>query len=185
MPDPQASIAILEQRYRRLMVLTIALIALMLVQTAYTIWATRPENTNGQIVRARGLVITDEKGTERVVIGAPLPDPLILGRRHKRDGSVSGLIIADATGTERGGYVTDDQAGNALLTLDGQGFQTVLLLAEPDGSTTLRLWDRSHSSITMGAWEAGPFLNLKREGTAVFVQPPGNAQVSDPRPLFR
>jgi hypothetical protein len=185
MPDSQSSVLILAQRYRRLMVLTICLIVLILVQTAYTLWATRRERTNGQIVRARGLIITDDTGTERIVIGAPLPDPLIFGKRRKRDGPVSGVIIADAAGTERGGYVTDDQAGNALLTLDGQGFQTVLLLAEPDGTTTFRLWDRSHSSITMGAWEHGPFLNLKREGSAVFVEPPGNAQASDPRPLFR
>jgi hypothetical protein len=185
MPDSQSSVLALEERYRRLMVLMICLITLMLVQTAYTLWATRRASTNGKILRARGLIITDEKGTERIVIGAPLPDPLILGRRHKRDGPVSGLIIADATGTERGGYVTDDQGGNALLTLDGQGFQTVLLLAEPDGNTTFRIWDRSHSSITMGAWDDAPFLNLKREGLAVFLQPPGNAQASDPRPLFR
>jgi hypothetical protein len=97
---------------------------------------------------------------------------------------VSGLIILDATGTERGGYVTDDRGGNALLTLDGQSFQTVMLVAEPSGDTTFRLWDRSHSSITMGAWDAGSFLNLKREGSAVFVAPPGNAQASDPRPMF-
>ena len=185
MPDSQRSVLVLDQRYRRQMALTICLIALMLVQTAYTLWATRRERTNGQIVRARGLIITDEKGTERIVIGAPLPDPLVLGRRHKRDGPVSGLVIADATGTERGGFVTDDHAGNALLTLDGQGFQTVLLLAEPDGTTTFRLWDRSHSSITMGAWDGGPFLNLKREGSTVLAQPPGNVQASDPRPLFR
>jgi hypothetical protein len=157
----------------------------MLVQTAYTWWATRRKSASGQILYARGLVITDAKGTERIVIGAPLPDPVILGRTHKRDGPVSGLIIVDATGTERGGYVTDDQGGNALFTLDGQGFQTVLLLAEPDGSTTFRLWDRSHSSITMGAWDDSPFLNLKREGSAIFTQPPGNIRASDPRPLFR
>jgi hypothetical protein len=161
------------------------LIALMLLQTAFTVWATRSSRTNGQILRAHGLVITDDKGTERVVIGAPLPNPFILGKTHKRDGPVSGLIIADSTGTERGGYVTSDQGGNALLTLDGQGFQTVLLLAEPDGGTTFRIWDRSHSSITMGAWDNGPFLNLKREGALVSVQPSGNVQASDPRPLFR
>jgi|CZKF01.1.fsa_nt_gi hypothetical protein len=183
MPDTQSDV--LEKRYCRLMVLTICLIALMLVQTAYTVWITRSFHTTGQILRARGLVITDEKGTERVVIGAPLPDPTILGKIHKRDGPVSGLIIADATGTERGGYVTGDQEGNALLTLDGLGFQTVLLLAEPNGATTFRVWDRSHSSITMGAWDDGPFLNLKREGSLVSTQPPMNAQASDTRPLFR
>lgn len=185
MPEPQNSISNLEQRHRRLTVLNVCLIVLMLVQLAYTIWATRHENTTGQILRARGLIVADEKGTERIVIGAPLPDPMVHGKRQKRDGAVSGLIIADATGTERGGYVTDDQGGNALLTLDAQGFQTVLLLAEPDGSTTFRLWDRSRSSITMGTSDTGPFLNLKHEGAPVFVQPLGNTQASDPRPLFR
>ena len=119
------------------------------------------------------------------MIGAPLPAPMVHGKRQKRDGAVSGVIIADATGTERGGYVTSDQGGNALLTLDAQGFQTVLLLAEPDGNTTFRLWDRSHSSITMGTWDSGTFLNLRHEGAPVFLQPPGNAQASDTRPLFR
>jgi hypothetical protein len=185
MEDSQNGIKALDRRYRRLMVLTVCLTALMVVEAAYTLWATRRGSASGQIIRARGLIIVDEKGTERVVIGAPVPDPMILGRRHKRDGPMSGVIILDATGTERGGYVTDDRGGNALFTLDGQGFQTVLLLAEPDGGPTFRIWDRSHSSITMGAWEDGPFLNLKREGSPVFVAPPGNAAASDPRPQFR
>jgi hypothetical protein len=60
-----------------------------------------------------------------------------------------------------------------------------LLLAESNGATMFKIWDRPHSSITMGANDKGPFLNLKREGEAVFAQPPGNALVSDPRPLFR
>ena len=167
------------------MIVTVCLIALMGVETAYTVWATRLERTNGQILRAHGLVITDNKGTARVVIGAPLPDPINLGKVRKRDGPASGLLIYDAAGNERGGYATDDRGDNALLTLDGKEFQSVLLLAEPDGSTTFKIWDRQHSSVMMGAYDDGSFLNLKREGSAVFAQPPGNAQVSDPRPLFR
>jgi hypothetical protein len=176
MPEPQSNLLVLEKRYRRLMVLTVCLIAAMLAQTAYTMWATRNSRTNGEILRAHGLVITDDTGTARVVIGAPLQ----YTKRH-----MYGLFIADATGQERGGYVTDDQGGNAMLTLDGQKFQTVLLLAEPSGGTIFKIWDQQHSSITMGANDKGPFLNLKREGEAVFAQPPGNALVSDLRPLFR
>jgi hypothetical protein len=188
MPDLQSDVVVLNKRYRRLMVLTICLMVFMLVQTAYTVWATRPERTNGQILRAHGLVITDDKGTTRVAIGAPLPDATYFGKVQSSGpgrGSISGLLIYDATGTERGGYVTDDRGGNAYLTLDGQGFQSVLLLAEPDGGTTFKIWDRQHSSVMMGASEDGPFLNLKREGSLVFAQPPGNAEASDTRPLFR
>src|ERR1039458_3698613 len=159
MTDSNSNVLVLEKRYRRLMVLTICLIVLMAVQAAYTAWATRLERINGKILRAHGLVITDDKGTTRVVIDAPVPDPTILGKVHKRDGPVSGLIIADATGDERGGYVTSDQGGNALLTLDNREFQTFLLLAEPSGGATFKIWDRTHSSVTMGAWDDGPFLN--------------------------
>lgn len=126
----------------------------------------------------------DEHGTERVLIGAPLPDPMVLGKRHKRDGPVSGMLIADATGTERGGYVTSDQGDNALLTLDGQGFQTVLLLAEPDGSTLFQIWNRDQGSVTMGV-SGNAFLNLKETGRPVFVMPEKNPQSRDPRPLYR
>ena len=190
MTDSNSNVLVLEKRYRRLMVLTLCLIVLMAAQTAYTAWATRLERTDGKILRAHGLVITDDKGTARVVIGAPLPDPIILGKVHSRGGLVSGLIIADATGDERGGYVTSDpipgdQVGNAFLTLDGKEFQSVLLLAEPDGGTTFKIWDRHHGSVMMGAGDDGPFLNLKREGSLVSAQPPGNAETSDTRPFFR
>jgi hypothetical protein len=137
-----------------------------------------------QMLRVRQLAVVDEHGTERVLIGAPLPDPMILGKRHRRDGSVSGVIISDSTGTERGGYVTSDHGDNAMLTLDGQGFQTVLLLAEGDGSTTFRIWDRDKGSVTMGVL-GNPFLNLKQNGASVFVAPPDNPQSRDARLLFR
>ena len=189
MAEPQSNLIVLEKRYRRLMVLTVCLIAAVLAQTAYTAWATRSSRTNGEILRARGLVITDDKGTTRVIIGAPLPGASYFGKVQRSGpgrGSISGLLIVDATGTERGGYVTSDQEdGNALLSLDGRDFQTVMLLAEPIGSTTFKIWDQTHSSVMMGAYENGPFLNLKREGSLVSAQPPGNALVSDPRPLFR
>jgi hypothetical protein len=130
------------------------------------------------------LAVVDKHGIERVIIGAPLPDPMILGKRHRRDGPVSGVIIADSTGTERGGYVTSDHGDNAMLTLDGRGFQTVLLLAEGDGSTTFRIWDRDEGSVTMGVLGT-PFLNIKRKGVPVFVVPPNNSQSKDDRPFFR
>jgi hypothetical protein len=132
----------------------------------------------------RELAVLDERGTERVLIAAPLPDPMIAGERHKRDGAVSGIIIADATGTERGGYVTADGYANALLTLDAQGSQTVLLLAEPDGAATFRIWNRDKGSVTMGVSD-NPFLNVKQNGAPLFVTPAGNPESRDSRPMFR
>jgi hypothetical protein len=137
-----------------------------------------------QKLRVRELAVVDERGTERVLIAAPVPDPMIAGKRHKRDGAVSGIIIADATGTERGGYVTSDGYANAMLTLDAQGSQTVLLLAEPDGGTTFRIWNRDKGSVMMGVSD-NPFLNVKQNGKPLFVTPADNPESRDPRPMFR
>jgi hypothetical protein len=66
----------------------------------------------------RELVIVDSAGTPRLRIAAPLPDPIMLGKRFNRGGAVSGIIIYDAEGNERGGYVTGDESRGAALTLD-------------------------------------------------------------------
>ena len=135
--------------------------------------------------------MVDERGTERVLIAAPVPDAMIAGKRHKRDGAVSGVMIFDATGTERGGYVTGDGYANAMLTLDGAGLtndghdsQTVLLLAEPDGGTMFRIWNRDKGSLTMGVLD-NPFLNVKQNGKPLFITPADNPESRDSRPLFR
>jgi hypothetical protein len=181
-----ARIGVLENRQKRTYqtagVLVIVLVGAIVFQSRQI-----TNLHNPQKLRVRELAVVDERGTERVLIAAPLPDPLIAGTRHKRDGAVSGIIIADATGTERGGYVTaHDGYANALLILDAQGFQTVLLLAEPDGATMFRIWNRegSKGSVTMGVSD-NPFLNVKQNGAPLFVTPAGNPQSRDPRPMFR
>ncbi len=70
------------------------------------------------VLTVRELVIVDAMGTPRVRIGAPLPDPIMLGKRFNRGGVVSGILIYDAEGNERGGYVTGDESRGAALTLD-------------------------------------------------------------------
>jgi hypothetical protein len=48
-----------------------------------------------EMLTVKRLAVVDEKGTERVVIAAPLPDPLIQGKRMKRDGPASGIANSD------------------------------------------------------------------------------------------
>ena len=88
------------------------------------------------------LAIVDTKGTERVVIEAPLPDPIIEGRRVHRDGPVSGVLIFDPKGNERGGYVTSDSgdmAASYLLTPSAIRYlrlMPTLTVAQPSGQQT-------------------------------------------------
>ena len=57
-------------------------------------------------LRLRQLSIVDTNGVERVRIGAPLPEPPMLGKRFHRDGPISGILLFDAEGNERTGYAT-------------------------------------------------------------------------------
>ena len=54
-----------------------------------------------QVIKTRGLIIVDEKGRERVIMGAPVPDPPKEGR--KRVNAAHGMIILDPEGYERFG----------------------------------------------------------------------------------
>ena len=98
------------------------------------------------VLHVRGLVVEDPGGHERLRLGAPLPDPLIHGVRRKRDGAVSGLLISDANGNERGGYVTGDTSGAAFITLDSEDDQEVMLLTNPKGGANFYLRDKGNSA---------------------------------------
>ncbi|MGA2532674.1 MAG: hypothetical protein ABSG19_06510 [Candidatus Aminicenantales bacterium] len=111
------------------------------------------------VLTLRGLVILDANGVERVRIQAPLPDPLILGKRFPRGGAVSGILLSDEEGNERSGYVTSDGYPNVFFTLDSLARQHVLFITEPQGDPTLRLWDGA-SAATLSAGSDGPGLKL-------------------------
>jgi hypothetical protein len=177
-----ARMTVLESRQKRAFYVA-SLVLIVLISVLVLQWRQIRSAQHPQKLSVRELAVVDERGTERVLIAAPLPEPLFKGKPGKRGGKISGILIYDATGTERGGYATDDSYGNAILTLDGQRRQTMLLLADPDGSTMFRIWNND-SSITMGAFE-NPFLNMKQNGKPVLIAPPENPQSRDSRSLFR
>ena len=179
--------ATLAHTREQLRLVSLCLAALTILFAAVTAWQARALTllAHPQSLTLRRLDIVDEHGVSRVILAAPAPAPTLFGKVHHRDGPVSGVLLADATGTERGGYVTSDgDNANALLTLDAQGKQTVLLLAEPEGSTLFRIWNRDKGSITMGVNDQ-PFLNEHQAGALVFSAPKDNAQSLDHRPLFQ
>lgn len=133
----------------------------------------------GQVLKARGLVIVDEHGKTRVRIGAPLPEPIILGKEQKRDDSISGILLYDALGNERGGYVTDNSVGNAFLTLDSNIGQEATLVAYPQGGAEFGINDDEKNKVVMSALKTGPRFRLLRAGTAVVDLPSSAPKSSD------
>jgi hypothetical protein len=123
------------------------------------------------ILHVRGLVVEDGNQHERVRLGAPLPDPMIHGARYKRSGAISGLIISDADGNERGGYVTSDQFGEAFLSLDSEDEQQVLFLANPKGGVNLDIHDSKGNEAQLTVFPDGPKLKMKKMKATVAELP--------------
>lgn len=182
------TISKLERRNRRLtwrfrLLLALWAITLSAVVIINQVNAETSETKTGQIVnensvlRVRGLVVVDEKGTERVQIGAPLPDPLILGKRSKRQGGVSGILLMDSEGNERSGYVTSDIPGEVFLTLDNVGEQTAMFYANADTGSQLYVRDSDNGNfIQLNATGKKPSMQILRQGKTVFQTPEADGE---------
>jgi hypothetical protein len=168
------SIKALERKNFRLTLIVLGLFAAVVVsllsQTAFRTQASNPKDQE-KILRVRGIVVVDENGTERVWIGAPVPEPLILGKRFPRGGKMSGIILFDEEGNERSGYCTSDGYPNVLFTLDSIGQQHVLFMAEPQGDTALWLWNGGNS-FKLNVGEETSSLKLSQGGKVLLEAPP-------------
>jgi hypothetical protein len=97
---------------------------------------------------ANGIVLLDENGWDKVIVGDPAPDPII----GKRIGNSTGIIINDKTGLERTGYGIVDVNGTdrVVLGLDrSNGTEGATLSVMPDGTTGLNL-NSDKQSIFIG-----------------------------------
>jgi hypothetical protein len=122
-------------------------------------------------LRIKKLTIVDDRGTERVILAAPLPDPIVNGERVRRSGAVSGITISDAKGNERGGFAIGDGSGEAFIGLDSETTQEVLLLANPKGGSHLSIFDGNRNLARIGVLGGEPTLVVRQRGTVVFEQP--------------
>ena len=121
---------------------------------------------SNEVLKVRGLVVTDSTGVERVIVGSHFPPPQGIGhRKYRGDNSgVSGVMLYDHEGQERGGYVTGDSYGNIFLSLDSKISQRVLFMAEPQGASVLKMWGKNGNEINLGASDDDTWLDIKDNG---------------------
>jgi hypothetical protein len=102
MPESVASdlrITHLERRVRfltSLLLCTLAVIASASVVMLRTISASAGESA--RVIRTRGIVIEDNQGRPRLLLGAPIPD--IKGRK-RHDDLTNGIVLLEESGTDR------------------------------------------------------------------------------------
>ncbi len=115
---------------------------------ALAFMATAMRNGTGPVqdeVRAHRVVVVDDQGVERIVLGQ---DPKDTGRRARG----AGLFVYDSKGDERGGFSTLDD-GSVVLALDapvGVGDpmrDRVGMAVFPDGSAYVMLLDNQTRGV--------------------------------------
>ena len=125
-----------------------------------------------EMLTVKRLAVVDGKGTERVVIAAPLPDPIIQGKRVKRDGPASGILIFDPKGNERGGYVTSDTADlGAFITLDSERGQVFTAYANADSGATVWVTNEGHDAVAFSTHKQ-PVLEIIQNRKVIYKRPP-------------
>ena len=155
----------LERRVRALVVMLILTVA------ACSVITLRAQSNATDNLRVRRITVVDAKGTERVWIGAPVPDPINQGRRVPRNGAVSGMIVLDAKGNERGGFVTSDPGGGVFIGLDSEQRQEALFLVNAEGGGHVSIYDNLGNRARLGVLRNRPTLLLEEKSQAVFAQP--------------
>jgi len=130
-----------------------------------------------EMLRVKRLAVVDNKGTERVVIAAPLPDPIIQGKRVPRDGPASGMLIYDPKGNERGGYVTSDTGDlGAFITLDSERDQVFTAYANADSGATVWVANERHDAIAFST-QKQPVFEMIQSRRVIYKQPPNATEV--------
>lgn len=111
------------------------------------------KSTPNEVLTVRQLNVVDEAGTKRLILGAPLPGPMMGGKPQSRRSAASGLSINDSNGNEVGGIgMLDD--GTQVLCFDQNGRERACLYVLPTGRAGLMLQDpkgRQRIGVTVDA----------------------------------
>lgn len=103
--------------------------------------AVRVESVDHERITAKRIDIVGDDGTIRMTLAADTPAPIIDGIQYKRAFDVSGLILYDAKGSERGGFgVADLPDGSmAVLALDHPAQDAIGWRVAPDGAVSFSI----------------------------------------------
>ncbi len=160
---------------RALTLTTLAVSSLALLVSGWTALRLHQTQAEDRVITARGLVIEDGNGQARMILGAPLPDPLRQGvSQGPRPSPLSGMILLGADGSERGSYGTADVGDEATLTLDDASGTTEVfkVTANPDRGATLVIKHQNSTGAMLTSWQGKPeLIFLGDNGQSHYLRP--------------
>ncbi len=131
-------------------------------------------------IKAKEVVVVDNKGVVRARMGGDLPNAVMAGGHVANRGSkAAGFIIYDEEGIERGGYATLDNGSNAMLTLDSKHKMAAILVAGPsiNQASALTLITQA-SAIELRSDTDGSRLTVTDPKVGITLQQPNIAALS-------
>ena len=81
------------------------------------------------------------------------------------------MVLLDAKGNERAGYLTGDAVGEVWIGLDSEQAQEVTFLANPGGGAHLSFADGKGTGAKLSTVGGRPTLRLVDKGHTVFERP--------------
>ena len=141
-PDSVAERIVRLERRQRL--LGIMCVGLVIVTISAVTWPSVSAQGQPAVLRARGLIIVDDQGRERIVIGSPVPDP----KEGKRLNPSTGMVINDVNGYERFGLglTQDNRMGMGFDAPpgkgDGRNRERINIVADENGGSYVRFLNR-------------------------------------------
>jgi len=110
-----------------------------------------------QELTVRKISVIDDAGVVRAVLAGQVPDP----SGGPRIASGGGLIIYGPDGKERGGYMTTDVGGEAVLTLDDELEREVFkVTGNANAGASVFLPHQSGSGIAMTTYRGEPEIHF-------------------------
>lgn len=131
-----------------------------------------------QKIRVRELDIVDENGRERIVIAAPLPEPLVDGKVAHRVRPVSAAVqFKAANGNEQGGIAMSDD-GSMLVGIDDErGHERAHLYYLPKRGSGVALTGENgtqSASLLIPNGGVNPTLSMTNTAGKVILQLPSS-----------
>ncbi len=158
----------LMRRVRRLEILVVVALLAMSGSIAFSVHSARPQVAG--IVDARRIRIVDAQGRPRLQIGAPLPDPQVLGKVYPRSRPVPGFMFLDTLGNETGGLALFDDLQGGGLCFDYSTAEAVCLTKAPKlGFVGLTMLDLPPAGASVGKTGSERVLLATTQGTSQLV----------------
>jgi hypothetical protein len=153
-------------------------IALILVSWTEHLSVAQAQSQPVQKLRIRELDVVDEKGRERIVIAAPLPEPVVDGKVGHRVRAISAAVqFKAANGNEQGGIAMSDD-GSMLVGIDDErGHERAHLYYLPKrGSGVFLTGENGTQSVSLSLPNGGgdPSLNMTDKAGKVILELPSH-----------